>query len=400
VKRVLYVDHTAALGGAEIALLRLLQHLDRDRWDPLVVLGEEGRLASQLMAMRVPRRIHHLPLRLADLRQDTIKPRSLANPTRVASAVRYVVELARLIRSERADLVHTNSLRASVVGAFAARVAGVPVIWQIHSVVGKPMMSAAGVALMRVLARLPQHVICNSQTTAAALRMPAERTTVIPCGLPTEEALPPLVGEGQAIYPPPPAGEGRVGARRPTRVGMVSRFHFIKGQHVFLDAIGKVAETHPSAEFVIAGAALFGEQGYEAEIKAHAMASPAAARIQLPGFIDNVPQLLRDLDIVVAPSVAPEGFGQVVAEAMMAARPVVASSAGGPSEILEDGVTGRLVKPGDAGALAQAIGDLLDDPGEARAMGRRGRDIALERYDIRKTARAIEGVYGRVLARR
>ena len=386
-RKVVYLDHTAALGGAEIALLRLLQHLDRDHWDPVVVLGEEGRLASLLMAMRVAYRIHHLPRLLADLRQDTIKPWSLGNPVRLWSAARHVLELSRLIRAERADIVHTNSLRASVVGALAARLAGVPVIWQIHSVVGSPMMSAAGVALMRVLARLPQHVIGNSHTTATSLRLPSDRVTVIPCGLTLQDfAL--------------PAGEGTVGAPRPARVGMIARFAPIKGQHVFVDAIGDLAGKHPSAEFVIAGAALFGETAYEAEIKAKTLASPAVARIQLPGFVEDVPSLLRDLDIVVAPSVGAEGFSQVVAEAMMASKPVVASAGGGPSEILEDGVTGRLVEPGDAAALAHAISELLADPAEARAMGRRARDVALERYDIRKTARAIEAVYEQVLARR
>ena len=74
-RRILYLDHTAALGGAEIALLRLLQHLDRDLWEPLVVLGEEGRLASQLRAMQISKRIQGFPRRLTDLHQGSLGPR-------------------------------------------------------------------------------------------------------------------------------------------------------------------------------------------------------------------------------------------------------------------------------------------------------------------------------------
>ena len=104
------------------------------------------------------------------------------------------------------------------------------------------------------------------------------------------------------------------------------------------------------------------------------------------------------LDIVVHPSVEPEGLGQTIIEAMMAGKSVVVSAAGGSAELVEDGVTGRLVPPGDASALASAIADLLSDPAKAAEMGRRAREVALERYDIRTTARAIEDIYEKVLA--
>ena len=381
-RRVLYLDHTAALGGAEIALLRLLQHLDRGRWEPVVVLGEEGRLAPQLRSMQIPTGIRDFPRRLADLHQDGIRPRSLASPARLAALAWYVRGLAGLLRELRIDLVHTNSWRASLVGAIAGKAAGVPVVWQVHSVAAVPMMSRTGAALVRLLARLPQAVICNSTVTAGALRLPPSRVAVIPCGL-----------------PPSPSLACDEAARSP-RVGMVSRFAFIKGQHVFLDAIGRLAATYPTAEFVLAGTALFGEHAYEAEIRARARASAAAARIRLPGFVDDTTALLASLDVVVSPSVAAEGFGQVIAEAMMAGKPVVASSAGAPAEIIEDRRTGRLVAPGDSSALAAAIDELLANPTEARAMGRRARRVALERYDIEKTTRSVERVYEEVLARR
>ena len=118
------------------------------------------------------------------------------------------------------------------------------------------------------------------------------------------------------------------------------------------------------------------------------------------GFVDDVPALMTKLDLVVSPSTQPEGFGQSIVEAMLAGKPVIASAAGGPSELIEDGVTGRLVPPGDVRALTRAISELLDDPVEATAMGRRARARASKLYDIRETTRLIEAVYERVLSRR
>jgi len=119
-------------------------------------------------------------------------------------------------------------------------------------------------------------------------------------------------------------------------------------------------------------------------------------RFQFLGFVDDVPSLLRDLDIVVQPSIYPEGFGQSVLEAMMAGKPVVASAGGGLSELVEDGISGRLVPPADPGALRRAIGDLLADPVAAALMGKRGQLRATELYDIRGTAQAVEHVYAEV----
>ena len=124
-----------------------------------------------------------------------------------------------------------------------------------------------------------------------------------------------------------------------------------------------------------------------------------AGRVEMIGFVADVPALLQTLDVVVCPSISPEGFGQIVVEAMMCGKPVIASAGGAVNELIEDGITGRLVPPGDPVALADAINDVLARADQSAEMGRRARVVALERYDIRKTTRAIEAVYEKVLAR-
>jgi glycosyltransferase involved in cell wall biosynthesis len=179
---------------------------------------------------------------------------------------------------------------------------------------------------------------------------------------------------------------------------MIARFAPIKGQHLLVEAARQVAKRHPEAEFVMAGTPLFGEEVYAQEVQEHAQRT-LRRKVQFLGFVDDVPSLLRELDVIVNPSTVPEGFGQAIVEAMMAGKPVIASALGGPVDVIEDGVTGRLVPAGDSDALANAINQLLSDPAAAAEMGRRGRERAVERYDIRETTRAIERVYERVLSK-
>ena len=378
-KRVMYVDQTGQIGGAEIALSTLVGNLDRREWQPEAVLGQNGPLADRLREAGVPVEIVPLPSLLSGAYDG---PRRMLDPRRWFSTVIYVMSLARLFRDRKPDLVHSVSLRALVLAGLAARLARIPQVWHVHSVVATPMISGGGVALLRALARwLPNHIIFNSTATAACFDVPEGRATVIPIGV-----------DGRRFSP-----NGN-GFHRPARVGMLARFSPLKGQHVFVEAAEAVANWHPETEFLLAGTALFGEEDYERQVRASALASPQSDRIRFLGFVDNTPEFIRSLDIVVHASVLPEGFGQTIVEAMLAGKPVVATTAGGSKDILEDGVTGLLVEPGDAGGLAQAIDYLVTHPDDASVMARRARTCALERYDTVRFARSVEHVYSSVLS--
>jgi len=381
-RRVTFIDHTAMLGGAELSLCNLVALLDRARWQPSAVLGEPGPLATRLESLGAPVTILQMSPSLRALRRSQVGSIRQLNPRMNFALLRHIGRLTSELRASRPALVHANSLKACVLGGLAGRLAGIPVVWHVHSIVSERKMRPTAVRMMRGLSRwLPDWIICNSRATAECFA-DSSRVTVIPCGVET------------TLFHP----NGRRGGEA-TRIGMIARFSPEKGQHLLLDAAERLCRVRTEVEYVFAGAAFFGEGRYEEQIRSRAQRGPLAERVRFAGFVDDVPSLLRDLDIIVHPSVEPEGFGQIVAEAMMAGKPVVVSAAGGSAELVEDGVTGRLVPPGDAGALADAIAELLASPTKAAEMGRRARQVALERYDIRKTTGAIEEVYERVLAR-
>jgi glycosyltransferase involved in cell wall biosynthesis len=377
-KQVVYVDHVSVLSGAELALCALLARLDRSRWQPRVILGAAGPFEERLRADGIP--VEVLPMPEALMGGPAMKRGAFLNPFRDASAMAYIARLAGRLRGQ-ADLVHANSLRACILAGSAAGLAGLPNVWQIHSVVAAPMIPPQAARILRFLAgHMPRQVIFNSQAAAACFDLPKDRVSVVPPGV-----------DGELFHP------GDRPVRKVSRVGMIARLAPLKGQHVFIEAAQRLAMTHPHMEFLIAGTALFGEEGYVGRIRDQAKAGPHGDRIHFLGFVNDVPALMRDLDVVVHASTLPDAFGQVIVEAMLSGRPVVATAIGGAAEIIEDGVTGRLVPPGDADALALAIAEVVDGKTSAATMARRARALALERFDVRCTTQAIEAVYEKAL---
>ncbi|HVZ49820.1 MAG TPA: glycosyltransferase, partial [Gemmatimonadaceae bacterium] len=182
------------------------------------------------------------------------------------------------------------------------------------------------------------------------------------------------------------AARAALGAAPGTPVAVhVGRFHHWKGQQVLLRALAQVPDLH--AWFV--GAPLFGEDAFDAELRALATALGVASRARFTGFRDDVPTLLRAADVVVHSSVYPEPFGRVVVEGMLAGRPVIAANAGGVPEIVTDGDTGILVPPGDPAALAAALRRVTADPAAAAAMGARGRARAREVFSVAAMVRGV-----------
>ena len=153
---------------------------------------------------------------------------------------------------------------------------------------------------------------------------------------------------------------------------MVGRIAPWKGQHVFLAAF---AEAFPGggAEAVIVGSALFGEEAYGKELGRLVNDLGIVGRVRFSGFSDDVWEELSQLDVLVHASTVPEPFGQVVLEGMAAGLPVVAARAGGPAELITDGIDGLLFTPGQSDELATTLRALAENPLRRHELGQNAR---------------------------
>jgi len=175
--------------------------------------------------------------------------------------------------------------------------------------------------------------------------------------------------------------------------GIVGLLLAWKGQDVFLKAARRVLDRFPDARAFIVGGPPAGSESYEAELKALARELGIADRVIFTGFRVDVPEILRLLDVVVHASTSPEPFGRVIVEAMAMRRPVVASCAGGPLEIIEDSRNGFLVPPGDDAGLASRVIALLEDPELAAQMSETAYEDVVSRFSAERHARKVQQIY-------
>ena len=403
---ILFLDHTAVLSGAELSLLNLVQRLNRTRFVSTVLLFADGPLAEALREAGLAVEILPLADSVRAAGRRSLGAGSLVKLGAAFSSATFTLRLARHIRRHRPDIVHCNSLKADILGGLAGRLAGAKVIWHIRDRIETDYLPARVVKIFRRLARvIPHYVIANSNATLETLHLPpAKPCAVVYPSVPAECRVP-----GQDA----PRGTGIHARVAGTPVGrdahatenaggpvvvLVGRISPWKGQDIFIRAAAIVLQQFPACQFQIVGAALFGENALDAELKQLAASLGVAERIDFMGFRKDVPAIIAGSTLLVHASTVPEPFGQVIVQAMAEGKPVVATRGGGVLEIVDEGNTGLLVPMKDAEAMAQAICQVLADPERAQRMGAAGRARFLERFTIERTVEAIERTYVSMVA--
>ena len=293
--------------------------------------------------------------------------------------------LTRRLRRLRPDLVHANSLKSSLYGGLAARAAGVPLVVHLRDRLASDYLPPPALRVAQgTIRHFASGLITDSTSTLETVSRRPGHFAVVPSGIPGSWCT--------------RATPDRLGWRGPLRIGMVGRIAPWKGQHVFLAAF---AEAFPDggAEAVIIGSALFGEEAYEKELGRLVKDLGMVSGVRFSGFSDDVWEELSVLDVLVHASTVPEPFGQVVLEGMAAGLPVVAARAGGPAELITDGIDGLLFAPGRSDELATTLRVLAEDPLRRQELGQNPRKRATS-MTVEASAAAVLELYGRVLGRR
>jgi glycosyltransferase involved in cell wall biosynthesis len=180
-------------------------------------------------------------------------------------------------------------------------------------------------------------------------------------------------------------------------VAVVAHLHPTKGQHIAIEAWQRLKAPRPL--LILAGGDLYGDasRNYRGSLRASISRMELEEDVVLMGLVPDMAALYAACDLLIQPALYPEGFGRSTAEAQAAGVPVVATSIGATPELIEDGQSGLLVRPGDASALAAAVSRVMSDPILSSRL-RAGGIAASERYRPETHAGAIESVYLAVTA--
>jgi glycosyltransferase involved in cell wall biosynthesis len=360
--RVVEVLATGTNGGAQEHVYSLLTRLDRERYDASVVSLSPGSAVRKLQRAG-------FDVLVIDDPDDAIAVGALAA---------YLVEV-------RADVIHNHMFRAETVGTRAAMALaeiGHRRPYVVSTVHSSRIRSQDDREVLRDLTPHMDQLIAVSQMVERKLQ--AEGRTTAPvtriyngvdlsryeqqeacCTLPEEYGMEP----GSQL------------------VGVVARLEPEKGHPTLLEAWPRVLRRVPDAYLLIVG-----EGSRREGLEAQARELRVAHRVVFTGRRDDVPAVTAALDVAVLPSYR-EAQGLSILEAMALSRPVVASNVGGIPEMIEDGVTGLLVPPHDAEALAGAITRLLRDHPYADTLARAGHDLVHDRFCIELMVEAIQTIY-------
>ena len=356
--KVLYAAHTGRISGAERSLLDLLS---------LLPASIEPTVACPLGALK--ERVHALGIETVALPE--IRGVGAGPGTALYEIGRAGVALRRRARATHADLVHAASVRAGLAAALAARLGGPEFVVDIRDCL--PSGGASGAA-QRLLARTSAMAMANSEHTAESFRA---ATGVSP------RVVHPLVDLNPFLRAPLDREAARsllgLNADAPVLavVGQVTPW---KAQTDAVRMLEGIQRTFPAAMLVIAGDVTFDaatrhdNRAYEASLRT--IAAPLGDAVRFLGDRDDISTLLAAVDVLLVPS-WDEPFGRVVIEGMASGVPVVATTVGGPPEILNDGVEGLLRPPREPERWTDEIVALLDDPDRRERIGAAGRSRAL-----------------------
>jgi glycosyltransferase involved in cell wall biosynthesis len=367
------VIHYPFFGGPHNQALRLNYPLERLGVSTTVVLpGEPGNAAGRLRSAGLD--VAEIGLHRIRARVD---PRF--HVRLIAGFFRDVQRLRALIRERSVDVVEINGL-VNAQGAVAARLEGVPVIWQLLDTRAPRPVKWLLMPLVRRLANVVMSTGYGVADVHPGARSFGDR--LVP------------------FYPPVDTATFRPGADRRAAarlelglefdapvIGCVANITRQKGIEHFVAMAERVASRRPDAHFVLLGRVMETQQDYAEKVLSLARRLTDEGRLVIRDPGSRVGELLPAFDIFVMTSVSrSEGISTTVLEAMACGLPVVATDVGALNEVVAEGVTGRLVQPADIEAMVQAVVELLNDPERLTRAASEARSRAVRRYDVETCA--------------
>lgn len=384
--QVLYIDHVKWIGGAETSLLTLLRNLNRRRYDSVVLCPPNGPLAEEL----------------AIINNVSVEGINFQKVTRSGNLLKLIIyntfffftiilQISRIIKLKKIDLIHANSLKSAIMGGLAAKLVGVPIIWHVRDFL--PVGKFRGI-LIKFPHHLADKIIVNSLAVGNMMNKEVGGSNKV---IMIYNAVDPVKtnskSSGKEVRK-----ELKIGLSTPV-IGFVGRIHPEKGLEYLVKAMHKVVKAIPKVQLLVVGDTTLGDKEYYQAIKDLVKRLDLQYAIVFLGYQKDVSKIMNAFDVFALPSLR-EPFGLVTLEAMAMAKPVIATDTGGTPEIVINGQTGILVPPRNVDTLADAIIKLLRDKELARRMGLASRARIHNCFSVENMMDQIEDVYEGVLVGR
>ncbi len=340
-------------GGGQWSLYHFIKRLDKNIYHPILLCPEEGELAKLMAGAGAD---------IVFLKIGRMRHLNLLT----------IWKLISIIKERKICLVHTDSLAETLYAGIAARVAGIPLVWHIR-------VSDREWLLDRILSLLPKKMIlvANALKTRFEWLEGTHKMVTIYNGIDIKEfdSFP-----SSCIRQEFGINESTV------LLACIGRIEERKGQEYLIAAVRYI----DNAKLLLVGT---GEDAYLKHIKTLCDEYKISDRVIFTGYRNDIPSVLREVDIFVFPVISGEGFSRAILEAMVAAKPVIASDDAGNPEAVTDGITGYIVPRRNSMLLAERIKELVNSKERRNQMGLAGRGKVEERFRIEKDVACTEALY-------
>lgn len=381
--KILFLHAGAELYGADKILLEILKNIDKSKFEPMVLLPNDGPLVNEIKKIGVYVEIIGYPI----LRRKFFTLGGILNYT--YNFVKYSFKIAKFAKSNRIDLVHVNTT-AVLEGAMIKLLSRIPIVWHVHEIIVSPR------SIFYFISFMVQHFSNKIVTVSEATRnrliesrlISKSKVVTIYNGIDSLSAVSLNKATSQKRIKEHLAipSDSKV-------IGMIGRINAWKGQDDFVSALNEVLYENQNAHAILVGGVFEGDESRMESLKNRINNSFFSDRIHLIGFDENVSDFYATFDIFVLPSTQPDPFPTVVLEAMANKLPIVAYNHGGVTEMIEDGISGKLVAVKNIHELAKAINQLLNNDKELKLYGENGFNRQQIFFNVNKYVPKMQDIY-------
>jgi glycosyltransferase involved in cell wall biosynthesis len=295
----------------------------------------------------------------------------------------FIGKLTKIIKREKVDLIYCNHMMVKIMGALAGFVKGCPVIFHCRTIYGNPFQRLFYISF----AALPnvKRIISVSEASARNFKLLKHKVRVVPNGADLEEHNPEMIqGDLKTQF--------HISSST-TVIGYIGRLVKWKGIDVFLQVAEDLLLIRNNIAFVVIGDIPIGSTNDRLDkYRLNIAKKGLAQQVFFTGFKDDIRSYLKDLDIVVVPSIKPDPCPRTVIEAMAFGIPIVGSALGGIQETIEHEHTGLLSEPGNVSHLTSQILKICDNKGLRRRLSLQARKTVRARLDAENISHRIQNI--------
>ena len=385
-KNILFIHQSAELYGSDKTLLLLVKNLDKNQFQCVVILPNNGPLKEILEkenitvvvapVLKLYRRMF-VPKNIFIFVKDTYRGFKILNA---------------LHKTYKFDLVYSNTL-AVLIGLFFAKKQKIKHLWHVHEIIKSPIIFSKAYRFLLSL-KSNTTVVYNSVATQNFWnnKKIALKSNVILNGLDGASNFLDSDTIGiirQSIFKSTDSKE--------VCIALVGRINSWKGHLILLNAFYELSKSNTNIKLIFIGSPPANQDYFLNELNTEILKLNLTNQVVIVPFYNNIFDLWQAVDIAVVPSTEPEPFGLVAVEAMLAKKPVVASNHGGLTEIIEHSKTGFLVQPNNISDLKQAIQKLIENPALRTAMGINGFERAKKYFSVDNYVNNFETIFNSML---